>query len=117
MTSCCGRRQLTRAKSLRSVSDQTALCAGRGRASRRPNHKPELRLADYDIVTVFQRLTRDAAVVDRHAVSAVEVFDDRVCWTCENHGMVAHDELRVNLQIVVGSAPDGRLARENVYNF
>src|SRR6266853_4535459 len=101
MTSFYGRGRLTKTNSPRRQSG--------GNVSRSPNHKPELRLADYDAVTIFQRLTRNAAVVHRHPIGAVEVFDDRVGRPRKNHGMVAADELRIDLQIVVRSSSNRRL--------
>ncbi len=84
---------------------------------RRANYKSERGLADDHVVAVFQRLTSDAPVVDHHAVGAVEVLDDRMRRTCENHGMMTLMNFASICRSLSGVTADSRLASEHVHNF
>ena len=65
----------------------------------------------------FRGLPGDPPVVDQHTVGAVEILDDGVGRTRQDHRMVAADELRIDLQIVVRRTPDRGLATQHVDDF
>ena len=83
----------------------------------RAHGEAELRLADEDNVAILERLTNNAPIVHVHAIGAVQVFDDRMGGTGKNHRVVATDELRINLHVVIRRAPDRGLPAEQVHDF
>src|SRR5215468_5318680 len=72
---------------------------------------------DGDLVAIAQSLTSDAPAVDLYAVGTVQVLDHRVDRADQDHRVVAADELRFELQVVVGRTPDAGLAAEHVHDF
>jgi hypothetical protein len=68
------------------------------------DRETKLTFTDRDEVAVFQRMTPHAAAVHHDTVRAIQIFDDSVRWSCENHCVMTADELRVDLQIVIRRA-------------
>ena len=70
-------------------------------------HVQDLVLAEADQVAVAQRMAANALGTNHHAIGAVEVFDDaHTVAAGDDLAVMAADEFAVDLQIVIGGAPD-----------
>src|SRR5204862_676569 len=80
------------------------------------HHETILQPGEVQDIAVPEDLAGDAPAVDVHAVAAVQVLDDGVHRADQDDGVVAADEVGLDLQIVVGSASDAGPAAEHVHD-